>query len=139
MIGTPVGLIVTYLTLTVPLTIWVLSGYFATFPPDAEKAARVDGCTRLGAIWKVVLPMARPGIVAVWLLALMFSWNEMLFGVLIGANMTRPVQPLILQFSSTGLTPIGGSIVVLSIIFPIVLSVFFKNYVTRLNIIQPPD
>jgi multiple sugar transport system permease protein len=142
--GTYQGLILTYLTLIIPLTTWVLSGYFATLPLETERAARTDGATRLQAVTKVILPMARPGIVAVWLLSLLLAWNEMLFGLLIGGDQVKPIQPLILQLSplSVGSGPSSqfsliGALMVVSVIFPVVVALFFQRYITRLNIVDP--
>ena len=141
--GTYPGLILTYLTLIVPLCTWVLSGYFASLPYDVERAAKIDGATRWKTITRVVFPMARPGILAVWLLALLIGWNEMLFGLLIGGNVIEPLQPLILQFSPlcsgscySQYSFISGLMIV-SIIFPIILALFFQKYLGRLNIIDP--
>jgi multiple sugar transport system permease protein len=142
--GTYQGLITTYLTLIIPLATWVLSGYFATLPLETERAARIDGATRLQAITKVIIPMARPGIVAVWLLSLILAWNELLFGLLIGADQVKPIQPLILQLSplSVGSGPSSqfsliGALMVISVIFPVVVALFFQRYISRLNIVDP--
>ena len=64
LIGTYASLIVTYLTAVVPLLTWVLMGYFASLAPEIERAARIDGCGRLRALWHVTVPMATPGIAA---------------------------------------------------------------------------
>jgi multiple sugar transport system permease protein len=142
LVGTYQGLILTYLTLIIPLTTWVLSGYFATLPLETERAARIDGATRLKAITKVILPMARPGIVAIWLLSLILAWNEMLFGLLIGGNGVKPIQPLILQLSPLCGTcyseySVIAALMITAIIIPLVISLFFQRYITRLNIVDP--
>src|SRR5439155_16054132 len=125
--GTFPGLILTYLTLIIPLTTWVLSGYFATLPLETERAARIDGATRFQAITKVILPMARPGIVAVWLLSLMLAWNELLFGLLIGGEVVKPIQPMILRLSPLCVGSCYSSyslisaLMIVSIIFPVLI------------------
>ncbi|MFO1068875.1 MAG: carbohydrate ABC transporter permease [Geminicoccaceae bacterium] len=60
LVGTYTGLVVTYLTAVIPLMTWVLMGYFAGLPQDIERAARIDGCSRLRALWHVTVPMAAP-------------------------------------------------------------------------------
>jgi multiple sugar transport system permease protein len=141
--GTFPGLILTYLTLIIPLTTWVLSGYFATLPLETERAARIDGATRLQAIIKVILPMARPGIVAVWLLSLILAWNELLFGLLIGGEVVKPIQPMILRLSPLCVGSCYSSyslisaLMIVSIIFPVLIALFFQRYITRLNIVDP--
>jgi multiple sugar transport system permease protein len=73
------SLVVTYPTFTLPFATWLLSGYFASIPVDLEEAALVDGCSRVQAFRRVVLPLARPGLLAVALFTLTNAWNEFLF------------------------------------------------------------
>jgi len=70
----PDRLIVTYLTFALPFSIWMLASYFDGIPRDLDEAARVDGCRALGALFRVVLPAARPGVIAVAVYAFMTSW-----------------------------------------------------------------
>lgn len=77
--GTRTGLILTYLTFSLPFSIWMLVGYFDSIPRGLDEAARVDGCGPLGALLRVVLPTALPGIVAVAVYAFMTAWGEVLF------------------------------------------------------------
>ena len=73
------SLVVTYPTFTLPFATWLLSGYFASIPIELEEAALVDGCTRVQAFRRVVLPLAKPGLLAVGLFTLTNAWNEFLF------------------------------------------------------------
>ena len=73
------SLVVTYPTFTLPFATWLLTGYFASIPIELEEAALVDGCTRLQAFRRVVLPLAKPGLLAVALFTLTNAWNEFLF------------------------------------------------------------
>jgi len=73
------SLVVTYPTFTLPFATWLLSGYFASIPLELEEAALVDGCTRVQAFRRVVLPLAKPGLLAVALFTLTNAWNEFLF------------------------------------------------------------
>lgn len=75
-------LMLSYLAFTTPFAIWVLKGYFTTIPSEMEDAALVDGCTRLQALYKVILPLAAPGIVACGIFAFTLSWNEFLLSFL---------------------------------------------------------
>ncbi len=76
---TRTGLIVTYLTFSLPFSIWMLAGYFDGIPRDLDEAARVDGCSSVGALLRIVLPAARPGVIAVAVYSFMTSWGEVLF------------------------------------------------------------
>ena len=64
LLDTRTALVIAYCSLILPLSTWMMKGYFEGLPPNLERAALVDGCTRLQAIWKVIAPVARPGIVA---------------------------------------------------------------------------
>lgn len=77
--GTRTGLIVTYLTFVLPFSIWMLASYLEGIPRELDEAAKVDGATALGALFRVVLPAARPGVIAVAVYAFMTSWGEILF------------------------------------------------------------
>jgi multiple sugar transport system permease protein len=73
------SLILTYPTFTLPFATWLLAGYFASIPIELEEAALVDGCSRIQAFGRIVLPLARPGLLAVGLFTLTNAWNEFLF------------------------------------------------------------
>jgi len=73
------SLVVTYPTFTLPFATWLLTGYFSSIPVELEEAALVDGCTRVQAFRRVVLPLAKPGLLAVALFTLTNAWNEFLF------------------------------------------------------------
>ena len=76
------SLIITYLAVTVPFSVFVLVSYFKSLPDELDKAARVDGCSRLQTLMRVYLPLARPSLVAVILFAFLASWNEFLLALM---------------------------------------------------------
>jgi multiple sugar transport system permease protein len=90
---THLSLILAYLTFCIPVTIWIMRGFFAEIPNDLEESAMVDGCTRMGAFRRVVLPVIIPGMVACSLLVLMLAWNEYLLALVLtgGSAQTMPV------------------------------------------------
>ena len=75
------SLIITYPTFLTPFVIWLLLGYFKTIPVEVEECAYLDGCSRMGALFRVVLPMAMPGIICAVLFAFTLSWNEFLYSL----------------------------------------------------------
>lgn len=75
------SLIITYPTFLIPFVVWLLMGYFRTIPVEVEECAYLDGCSRLGALFRVVLPMAMPGIICAILFAFTLSWNEFLYSL----------------------------------------------------------
>ncbi|MFC7387587.1 carbohydrate ABC transporter permease [Sphaerisporangium rhizosphaerae] len=87
--GTRTGLIVTYLTFSLPFSIWMLVGYFDSIPTALDEAAKVDGNGPLGALFRVVIPAAIPGIVAVAIYAFMTAWGEVLFASVMTDESTR--------------------------------------------------
>ncbi|SEN15777.1 carbohydrate ABC transporter permease [Nonomuraea pusilla] len=80
--GSLVGLVLVYIAQTVPVTVYMLRNYFETVPRSVEEAAAIDGCSRLATIWRVVLPLSRPALMATGLYAFMIAWNEFLFALL---------------------------------------------------------
>ncbi len=143
LVGTPFGLILIYLTSVVPLLTWVLMGYFGSLPKEIERAARIDGCSRLGTLWYVMIPMAAPGIAAAFIIAFLMAWNELLFGiVLVGGSPAETLSPALL-----GLSPnmpgfrtvfvLFAAASILSTIPPLILALFFQRYITGLNIADP--
>jgi multiple sugar transport system permease protein len=76
---TRTGLIITYLTFVLPFSIWMLAGYLEGIPRELDEAARVDGASAMGALFRVIVPAARPGIIAVAVYAFMTAWGEILF------------------------------------------------------------
>lgn len=90
--GSRGALILTYLTFTLPLSIWMLAGYFDSIPRDLDEAAQVDGCGALGALFRVLVPAAAPGIVAVAVYAFMTAWGEVLFASVMTNDATRTLS-----------------------------------------------
>ena len=87
--GSRTGLIITYMTFTLPFAIWMLAAYLDTVPRELDEAAKVDGNGPMGAFIKVVIPAAVPGIIAVLIYAFMTSWSEMLFASVLTNDSTR--------------------------------------------------
>ena len=87
--GTYSGLIITYLTFTLTVSIWMLVGYFNSIPRELEEAAMTDGTTRLGALFRVLIPLSIPGIVAVTIFSFITAWGEVLFASVLTNDRTR--------------------------------------------------
>jgi multiple sugar transport system permease protein/raffinose/stachyose/melibiose transport system permease protein len=89
---TLLSLVISHLTITMPLGVWFLWGFFKTMPFELEEAAMVDGCTRLGAFLRVVLPLSVPGLVTVAIFAFLLSWTDYTFAlVMIGSDANKTV------------------------------------------------
>ncbi|CAA9543351.1 MAG: Maltodextrin ABC transporter, permease protein MdxG [uncultured Thermomicrobiales bacterium] len=96
------GLIVVYLTFSMPLSTWLLTGYFRGVPADLEEQAMVDGATRMGALLRIVLPLSAPGIVAVGIFTFTAAWNELLLALIFITSENKRTVPLGLQYLITG-------------------------------------
>ncbi|BFV59991.1 carbohydrate ABC transporter permease [Kitasatospora sp. CMC57] len=90
--GSRGGLILTYLTFSLPFSIWMLVGYFDSIPRDLDEAAAVDGCGPLRTLLRIVVPAATPGIVAVSVYAFMTAWGEVLFASVMTNDTTRTLS-----------------------------------------------
>lgn len=100
LIGTRLGLILTYLTFSLPFSIWMLSGYFDGIPTELDEAAKVDGCGPIMALIRVVLPAARPGVVAVMIYAFMTAWGEVLFASVMTTDTNRTLAVGLRHYST---------------------------------------
>lgn len=121
------GLILPYMTFTLPLAIWTLAAFFREIPWDLDKAARVDGATPLQAFVHVIAPLAAPGVFTSAILVFMFAWNDFLFAIsLTSSNDARTVPAAIAFFTgSSRFQQPTGSIAAASVVVtvPIILMV----------------
>ena len=98
--GSYLGLIITYMTFTLPFAIWMLSGFLAAIPEELEEAAMIDGTTRVGALFRIIIPVAKPGIVAVAVYSFIHSWGEVLFASVITNRETRTVSLALQEYAN---------------------------------------
>lgn len=96
------ALIIPDLVFTLPLTIWFLTSFFRDLPPDLEEAALVDGDSRLGALWHVILPLTAPGVFTTAILSFIYTWNDFLMGL------TMTSSPQGAQTVTVAITLFGG-------------------------------
>lgn len=96
------GLILVYLTFSTPFSTWLLMGYFKGIPTDLEEQAMVDGATRLGAMFRILLPLSAPGLVAVGIFTFTGAWNELLLALIFITSEDKRTVPVGLQYLITG-------------------------------------
>ena len=94
LLDTYFGLTFAYTTFTLPATIWLMKGFFDSLPPDLENAARVDGCSRLGAMWRISLPLVLPGLAATGTLTAITAWNDVLFAIMLTSSNKSRTWPV---------------------------------------------
>jgi multiple sugar transport system permease protein len=128
------GLIIVYMSGTLPVALYMLRSYFITIPKDLEEAALIDGCTYFSTIWRVTIPLATPAIASVALYTFMIAWNEFLYAFLfLVGDPDRWTLPLGLQRLNSQEVPISalmaGSLIVSIPI--IIIFFFFERFLTR--------
>jgi multiple sugar transport system permease protein len=127
-------LILSYLTFTVPYSVWIMSSYLRTIPRELEDAALVDGCNWLKMMLRVFLPVATPGLVACAMFAFMSSWGEFLYALLFTSTVNSKTMPIVIAGfvtdvdTSPTLMNAGG---VLGVIPPLVLALLFQRMIVR--------
>ncbi|HXF60734.1 MAG TPA: carbohydrate ABC transporter permease [Caldilineaceae bacterium] len=126
------GLILMYLTFTLPYSVWILKNYFQTIPRDLEDAARVDRCNWLQAMVKVILPVSLPGIIAVGIYSFMAAWGEFFFAMILTQTASARTMPVLVAFLSNELATEYGfltSAAVLAVILPLALALIFQRMI----------
>ncbi len=126
------SLVITYLAITVPFTVFILIQYFEGLPDELDKAARVDGCSRFQTLTKVYLPLAVPSLVAVILFAFLTSWNEFLLALMFTQTAQSQTLPIILASFTSDFT-ISFSFInaagLLAIVPPVIVAIIFERYI----------
>jgi multiple sugar transport system permease protein len=132
LLDTLTSLIVTYLAITVPFSVFILINYFESLPDELDKAARVDGCSRWQTMTKVFLPLAAPSLVAVVLFAFLASWNEFLLALMFTQTPQSQTLPIIIASFTSDFT-ISFSFInaagVLAVVPPVILAIVFERYI----------
>jgi multiple sugar transport system permease protein len=94
LVNTRVGLVIAYTAFNLPFVVWMMRGFFAEIPKDLEEAAMVDGYSRMAAFWKIIVPIAKPGIAATAIFTLIMSWNEFLFALILSQTRVAATLPI---------------------------------------------
>lgn len=125
--NTYVALIIPYLVIALPVTVYFLTSFFRDLPPDLEEAALVDGTTRLGALWRIVLPLTAPGVFTTAILSFITVWNDFLFGLTLTADSTaQTVTVAIPLFNGQHQIAFGEvSAAAIIVTIPLVIAVLF--------------
>lgn len=128
------GLILPYMTFTLPLAIWTLSAFFREIPWDLDQAARVDGATRLQAFRHVIVPLAAPGVFTAAILVFIFAWNDFLFAAaLTSTNNARTVPAAIAFFTGSSRFELPtGSIAAASVVVTVPVTLLVVVFQRRI-------
>lgn len=132
--GSLPGIIIVYMSGTLPVALYMLRSYFQTLPAELEEAALIDGCNHLSTIWRVVLPLSVPAVASVALYTFMIAWNEILFAILFltdhPASWTLPLGLRQLDTQEVPRTYLMAGSVIITVPI-IVLFFFFERFLTR--------
>jgi len=126
------ALILTYLAITVPFTVYILIAYFESIPHDLFKAARIDGCTHLQVIRHVYLPLAMPALIASLMFAFLTCWNEFLLAVMLTQSDETKTLPIVISGFVMDFTTSFSFINaagVIAIVPPVILALLFERYI----------
>ncbi|MDQ0392916.1 ABC transporter permease [Labrys monachus] len=135
LIDTRTGLIISYCSFLLPLSAWMMKSYFEGVPVSLDRAALIDGCSRLKMMWKILLPVVRPGVIAAGIFCFLASWNEFLFALILTSTPKAQTIPVVLsgflsqaQFYEYG--PMFAASV-LSITPPVIVAFLFQRYLIQ--------
>jgi multiple sugar transport system permease protein len=130
---TTLALVISYLTFTIPLSIWMMTGFFDDVPIELEEAAMIDGCSRFEALVRVSLPLVIPGMAATAILAFLFCWNEFLYAVILTGREARTLPVIITSFMTNksvlwGRIAASGTLVLVPVI---IFALVAQRYLVR--------
>jgi multiple sugar transport system permease protein len=127
------ALIVVYLTFNLPYAVWMMRGFFIEIPIEIEESAQVDGCSPMGAFWRIALPLSTPGLVATGVFCFIFSWTEFFFAVCLTRVNVTPLSVFLVNFFGKFTVFWGeiGATSVLAMIPLFLLSIIVQRYLVR--------
>ncbi len=134
MLDSLAALTITYLSLTLPFTIWLMKNYFQGAPRSLEEAALVDGCNWWQMLWRILIPVCAPGLAAAAIFAFMTAWNDYLFAVILSSSMASKTAPVVVAGFVTDVTTArtlmasGG---VLAVIPPLLLALLCQRLIVQ--------
>jgi multiple sugar transport system permease protein len=132
LIDKPLVLIVTYLTFSLPFAIWLLAAFFQTIPVELEDAARIDGCSRVETLFRIIMPISTPGLVSTALFVFLLAWDEFFYALIFTNTLASKTAPVaISEFVGRYVTDInammaGGMLVALP---PVLLAIIFQRFI----------
>ena len=129
-----VGLVMLYTVVYIPFAVWLLVGFLRDFPIEIEEAAMIDGCSRLGSLVRVVVPIIAPGMAVVALFAFIATWNEFLFAVVLTGIETKTMMVLVTSFTSGGTDMFYGEAsasVVLGVLPAFAVAFMLQRYLVK--------
>jgi ABC-type glycerol-3-phosphate transport system permease component len=132
LVDTHIGLILTHTSITLPFAIWMLTGYFNAIPKELDQAALIDGCSRLGVLFRIIYPTALPGLVVAGFFAFVVSWGDYLFVSILSQSEGTQTLPIALQSFMNSLQVKWGMITAGTVVAILPTILFFSLVQRRL-------
>jgi multiple sugar transport system permease protein len=132
LINKPIVLIITYMSFALPYAIWLMAAYFQTVPIELEDAARLDGCSRLGILFRVVMPISVPGLISTAMFVFLLAWDEFFFALIFTSTLAAKTVPVaIAEFIGRYVVNVNGMMAggILAAVPPVVIALIFQRYI----------
>jgi multiple sugar transport system permease protein len=132
LINKPIVLIIVYMSFALPYAIWMMAAYFQTIPIELEEAARLDGCSRLGILFRVVMPISVPGLVSTAMFVFLVAWDEFFYALIFTSTLAAKTVPVaIAEFVGRYAVNINGMMAggILAALPPVILAFIFQRYI----------
>jgi multiple sugar transport system permease protein len=134
LLDTHLALIIVYAVANLPIVVWLMHDFFANLPIELEESAQLDGATRFGIFWDIVLPLTRPGLAATTLLTLILNWNEYLFAVFLATSkaQTMPITVAAKNAGEKGVLWWEMSAIIVVMIIPVILmAILLQRFISK--------
>jgi multiple sugar transport system permease protein len=132
LINKPSVLIITYMSFALPYAIWMMAAFFQTVPIELEEAARLDGCSRLGILFRIVMPVSIPGIISTTMFVFLVAWDEFFYALIFTSTLAAKTAPVaIAEFIGRYAVNINGMMAggILAALPPVILALIFQRYI----------
>jgi multiple sugar transport system permease protein len=132
LVDKPIVLVITYLTFSLPFAIWLMAAFFQTIPIELEEAARIDGCSRLEILFRIIMPISAPGLISTGLFVFLLAWDEFFYALIFTNSLAAKTAPVaISEFVGRYVTDINAMMAggVLAAIPPVLLALLFQRYI----------
>lgn len=132
LINKPILLIITYLSFALPYAIWMMTAFFQTVPIELEDAARIDGCSRLGILFRVVIPISVPGLVSTAMFTFLLAWDEFFYALIFTSTLASKTAPVaIAEFVGRYAVNVTGMMAggILAALPPMIIAFIFQRYI----------
>ena len=127
LVNTYWGLILVYMIITLPLSVWMLTSYFRAIPVELEEAAIIDGASRLGVLFRITLPLSIPGLISVLVYAFVTTWNEFIFALVFATDSSVKTLPIGLAEFSTEFNTDWGAVMAASVVMTLPIAILFLS------------